>query len=399
MARESIHLARNYDSSDVMVSEAKGSWVTDVNGVKYLDFLAGYSANNFGHLYTPVTTVAHQQLGKVAFTSRAVMSERLGEFADDLTELVGKDMMLPMNTGAEADETGIKALRKWGRDVKGVKDGDQVIIVAKENFHGRTTTIVSFSSDESAYGGFGPKTPGFRQVTFGDAAELESQIDENTVGVLIEPIQGEAGVIIPPDDYLPKVRRITRENNVKLIFDEVQSGLGRTGKTLAAEHWGVEPDAYLLGKALGGGVTDVSAMVGDEDLVGVFGPGEHGSTFGGNPLAAAIGSKVVEILKSGYFQRKATEQGEYLGEWLDDLQARNLGIMTFRRIGLWAGVDIDPQLATGKDIMKLMLKERVIVKDTHGSTLRFSPPLNISRADIDFAMNAFEDSLKAAAGK
>ncbi|HUO62033.1 MAG TPA: aminotransferase class III-fold pyridoxal phosphate-dependent enzyme [Candidatus Bathyarchaeia archaeon] len=395
MAKESIHLAGNYDSLDIMAKSAKGSWITDIEGAEYLDFLSSYSANNFGHLYTPLIVAAHNQLDEATLFSRAIQSIQLKHFADDLTELVGKDMMIPMNTGAEAVETGIKAARKWARDVKGVKDGNQNIIVAKNNFHGRTTTIVGFSSDEGTYSGFGPYTPGFRPVEFGKVDELADAIDANTAAVLIEPIQGEAGVIIPPDDYLPNVREITADNNVKLIFDEVQSGLGRTGKTLAAENWGVEPDAYLLGKALGGGILSVSAMVGDEELIGIFGPGEHGSTFGGMPFASAIGSKVVEILRTGYFQNLALERGVYLNERLTELQARGLGIAAFRSIGLWAGVDIDPSLATGKQVMKAMKERRVIVKDTHGSTLRFSPPLNITTGEIDFAMDAFEDSLKA----
>lgn len=399
MAVESNNLGRTYNSTPIIAESGKGSWITDVNGDKYLDFLAGYSALNFGHRYDPIMETFHEQADRLPFTSRAIMNDTLGQFATSLCELTGKDLMIPMNTGAEAVETGIKAARKWANEVKHVPDGLQNIIVAENNFHGRTTTIVGFSSDETTRRGFRPATPGFRPVKFGNIDELEKAIDWKTAAVLIEPIQGEAGVIIPPDDYLPAVREITREKNVKLIFDEVQSGLGRTGKTLAAENWNVEPDAYLLGKALGGGVLPVSAMVGDKDLVGSLRTGEHGSTFGGMPLAAAIGSKVVEILKTGYFQQQAAEQGEYLGEWLDEIVSLDIGVMNYRRIGLWAGVDIDPSLATGEEIKYLMAERRVIIKETHGSTERFSPPLNITRDEIDFAMVAFIKSLKAVANK
>ncbi|MEZ0350556.1 ornithine--oxo-acid transaminase [Mycobacterium sp. pR1184] len=387
------HAAHNYSPLPVVAASADGAWITDVEGRRYLDCLAAYSAVNFGHRNPEITATAHAQLDTVTLVSRAFHAASLGPFCAGLAELCGKDMVLPMNSGAEAVESGLKVARKWGADVKGVPEGRANIVVAENNFHGRTISIVSFSSDPTARGGFGPFTPGFRAVPFGDAAALADAIDENTVAVLLEPIQGEAGIIVPPDDYLPAVRALCTGHNVLMIADEIQSGLARTGYTFACDRWGVVPDVYLLGKALGGGVVPLSAVVADRDILGVLHPGEHGSTFGGNPLAAAVGTTVVAMLARGEFQARSAELGAHLHGRLRNLIGD--GIVAVRGFGLWAGVDIEPTLATGKE-MSLRLAERgVLVKDTHGSTLRFAPPLVITEQEIDWAIDQFVAVLRA----
>lgn len=380
-------VAHNYAPLPVVATSAEGAWITDVSGRRYLDCLAAYSAVNFGHRNPEITAVAHAQLDTVTLVSRAFHSERLAPFCAALADLCGKDMVLPMNSGAEAVESGIKVARKWGADVKGVSAHAANIVVAHNNFHGRTTTIISFSDDETARRGFGPYTPGFRVAPFGDADAFADAIDENTVAVLIEPIQGEAGIIVPPDDFLPRLRSLCTRRNVLLIADEIQSGLARTGKTFACEHWDVVPDVYLLGKALGGGVLPVSAVVADSDVLGVLHPGEHGSTFGGNPLAAAIGSTVVAILRRGEFQRRSAELGIHLHRRLRSLIGH--GVMAVRGKGLWAGVDIDPLSGTAKQVGLRLTQRGVLVKDTHGSTLRFAPPLVITEDEIDWAIDQF----------
>jgi len=384
-------VAHNYSPLPVVAVSAEGSWITDVEGRRYLDCLAAYSAVNFGHRNPEIIATAHAQLDSVTLVSRAFHSDRLGPFCEALAELCGKDMVLPMNSGAEAVESGIKVARKWGTDIKGVPAGQGNIVVAHNNFHGRTTTIISFSDDEAARRGFGPYTPGFRAVPFGDAEAMAAAIDEDTVAVLIEPIQGEAGIIVPPDDYLPRVRALCTERNVLMIADEIQSGLARTGRTFACDHWGVVPDIYLLGKALGGGVVPVSAVVANRDILGVLHPGEHGSTFGGNPLAAAIGTTVVEMLQRGEFHYRSTELGERLHGRLRALIGQ--GVVAVRGMGLWAGVDIDPVLGTGKQISMKLAERGVLVKDTQGSTLRFAPPLVITGEEIDWAIGQLADVL------
>lgn len=391
IALESRYTAHNYSPLPVVAATAEGAWITDVDGRRYLDCLAAYSAVNFGHRHPDIIAAAHAQLDAVTLVSRAFHSDRLGPFCAALAALCGKDLVLPMNSGAEAVESGIKVARKWGTDVKGVPAGLANIVVAENNFHGRTISIVSFSSDESARGGFGPFTPGFRAVPFGDADAIDAAIDDNTVAVLLEPIQGEAGIIVPPADYLPRVRQICTARNVLMIADEIQSGLARTGRTFACDHWGVVPDVYLLGKALGGGVLPLSAVVADAHVLGVLHPGEHGSTFGGNPLAAAIGSTVVSMLSSGEFQQRSAELGEHLHVRLRQLIGR--GVLAVRGLGLWAGVDIDPALGTGKQLTLRLADRGVLVKDTHGSTLRFAPPLVITRDEIDWAVDQFAAAL------
>jgi ornithine--oxo-acid transaminase len=383
--------AHNYSPLPVVAASAEGAWITDVEGHRYLDCLSAYSAVNFGHRHPEIIATAHAQLDLVTLVSRAFHSDRLVQFCAELAALCGKDMVLPMNSGAEAVESGIKVARKWGTEVKGVTAGRANIVVAHNNFHGRTISIVSFSSDRTARDGFGPFTPGFRSVAFGDADALADAIDESTVAVLLEPIQGEAGVIVPPDDYLPAVREICCIQDVLMIVDEIQSGLARTGRTFACDHWDVVPDMYLLGKALGGGVVPLSAVVADREVLGVLHPGEHGSTFGGNPFAAAIGSTVVSMLGRGEFQDRATHLGRRLHWRLRTLIGH--GVLAVRGRGLWAGVDIDPALGTGKQLSLRLAQRGVLVKDTHGSTLRVAPPLVITAAEIDWAVDRFADTL------
>ncbi|MET4783012.1 ornithine--oxo-acid transaminase [Glaciihabitans sp. UYNi722] len=389
---ENEHIAHTYSPLPVVVASAEGAWVTDVDGRRYLDCLAAYSAVNFGHGHPLLVDAAKKQLDRVTLTSRAFHNDQLGPFVTALARLAGKDMVIPMNTGAEAVESGIKLARAWGYRVKGVAANLANIIVADGNFHGRTTTIVSFSDDPTATTDFGPFTPGFRSVPYGDAAAIEAAIDENTVAVLLEPIQGEAGIIVPPAAYLPAVREITTRNNVLFIADEIQSGLGRTGATFQCDNVGVVPDLYLLGKALGGGIVPVSAVVGNVDVVGVLHSGEHGSTFGGNPLAAAVGRAVISLLETGEYQQRSRVMGERLTTGLERLVG--CGVVAVRSAGLWAGIDIDPALASGRGVCELLMSRGVLAKDTHGSTIRFAPPIVISAEDIDFAVDQLEAVLR-----
>ncbi|GAA2270536.1 ornithine--oxo-acid transaminase [Streptomyces atrovirens] len=384
-------LAHNYHPLPVVVARAQGAWVEDVEGRRYLDMLAGYSALNFGHRHPALIEAAHRQLDRLTLTSRAFHNDRLAEFAERLAALTGLDMVLPMNTGAEAVESGIKVARKWAYDVKGVPADRATIVVAADNFHGRTTTIVSFSTDEVARAGFGPFTPGFRVVPYNDLAALEAAVDETTAAVLIEPVQGEAGVIVPDDGYLAGVRELTRRAGCLFIADEIQSGLGRTGRTLAVEHESVVPDVVLLGKALGGGIVPVSAVVARREVLEVLRPGEHGSTFGGNPLAAAVGTAVVELLETGEFQRRAAELGGILREGLESLVGK--GVVGFRSRGLWAGVDVDPALGTGREVSERLMREGILVKDTHGSTIRLAPPLTVTAEELQSALHTVEKVL------
>ena len=380
--------AHNYHPLPIVVAEASGAWVTDVDGKRYLDCLAAYSALNFGHGHPMLVEAAKAQLDRLTLTSRAFHNDRLGPFLEALATLAGKQMVLPMNTGAEAVESAIKVARAWGYRVKGVPHDRAKIVVADGNFHGRTTTIISFSNDPDARADFGPYTPGFVSVPYGDAAALAAAIDDDTVAVLLEPLQGEAGIIIPPDDYLPEVRRLTRDANVLFIADEIQSGLGRTGATFQCENAGVIPDLYLLGKALGGGIVPVSAVVGDASVLGVLRPGEHGSTFGGNPLAAAVGLAVVELLETGDYQRRAATLGARLRARLDALVGR--GVLEVRSAGLWAGIDIDPALAPGRRVAELLAERGVLAKDTHGSTIRLAPPIVVEPDELDWAVDQLE---------
>ena len=392
IALEDEHAAHNYHPLPVVVASGEGAWVTDVEGRRYLDCLAAYSAVNFGHGNPRLVAAAREQLDRITLTSRAFHNDRLGPFVTALAELCGKDMVLPMNTGAEAVESAIKVARAWGYRVKGVAPDAANIIVMAGNFHGRTTTIISFSDDPDAREDFGPYTPGFRAVPYGDAAAVAEAIDENTVAVLVEPIQGESGIVVPPADFLPRLRELCTEHRVLLVADEIQSGLGRVGATFACDLVGVVPDLYLLGKALGGGVVPVSAVVGDRDVLGVLRPGEHGSTFGGNPLAAAVGLEVVRMLATGEPQQRARELGARLHESLDRLVGH--GVVAVRGAGLWAGIDIDPSIGSGREVCEALMRHGVLAKDTHGSTIRLAPPIVIEPADLDWAVERLEDVLR-----
>ncbi|HEX5200208.1 ornithine--oxo-acid transaminase [Paractinoplanes rhizophilus] len=376
--------AHNYHPLPVVIAEAEGAWVTDVDGRRYLDFLAGYSALNFGHRHPGLIAAAHAQLDRVTLTSRAFVHDQFAEFCHSLAALCGKDLVLPMNTGAEAVETAIKVARKWGYRVKGVEAERAEIVVAADNFHGRTTTIVSFSTDPDARDDFGPYTPGFVIVPYGDLAALADAITPNTVAVLMEPIQGEAGVLVPPAGYFAGVRALCDDHNVLFVADEIQSGLGRTGQTFAIAHENVIPDMYVLGKALGGGIVPVSAVAANRDVLGVLKPGEHGSTFGGNPLACAVGVEVVRLLETGEFQRRSAELGERLHAGLRALIGK--GVVAVRGRGLWAGIDIDPALMTGREACERLAERGVLAKDTHGSTIRLAPPLVVTADELDHAV-------------
>lgn len=393
IAEEGAHLAHNYHPLPVVVSRAEGVWVTDVEGKRYLDLLSAYSALNFGHGHPAILAAAREQLERLTLTSRAYHNDRLGPFATALAQLCGKDTVLPMNTGAEAVETGIKVARAWGYRTKGIAADAATIIVANGNFHGRTTTIVGFSDDPTAHDDFGPYASGFVHVPYGDADAIAAAIDENTAAVLIEPIQGEAGVVIPPEGFLQRVREICTDNNVLFIADEIQSGLGRVGETFACDREGVVPDVYLLGKALGGGILPVSAVVANDDVLGVIHAGEHGSTFGGNPLAAAVGLRVVEMLASGEFQTRAKALGAHLEASLQTLIGH--GVTAVRIAGLWAGVDIDPSYGTGREVAEKLLARGVLVKDTHGQTIRIAPPLTIRATELDWAVEQIRHVLAA----
>jgi ornithine--oxo-acid transaminase len=388
------HSAHNYHPLPVVVAEGSGAWVTDVEGRHYLDCLAGYSALNFGHRHPELVAAAHRQLDRLTLTSRAFGNDQLGPFCAELAALVDKERVLPMNTGAEAVESGLKVARKWGYEVKGVREDRARIIVAAGGFHGRTISIVGFSTDPDARGGFGPFTPGFDVVPYGDLDALAAAVTADTVAVLLEPVQGEAGVIVPPDGYLAGVRAICDAARVLFVADEVQSGLGRTGHVLATRGAGTDADVYLLGKALGGGILPLSAVVADDDVLGVLRPGQHGSTFGGNPLACAVGRAVLGLLADAGphgVLAAARRLGAVLQAGLAGLVGN--GVVAVRCTGLWAGVDVDPRLGSGRAVSEALARRGVLVKDTHGSTVRLSPPLVATEEEIAFAVGALAESL------
>jgi ornithine--oxo-acid transaminase len=377
--------AHNYHPLSVVISHGEGAWVTDTDGKHYLDLLSAYSALNFGHRHPRLIAAAKAQMDRLTLTSRAFHNDQLGAFAQGLSELTGKEMILPMNSGAEAVETAIKTARKWGYLVKEVPADTARIVVVDGNFHGRTTTIVSFATDPDARDDFGPFTPGFDVVGYGDLDALRAEITPSTVAFLVEPIQGEAGVLLPPAGYLSAAREICRENNVLFIADEIQSGMGRTGKTFAVEWEGVVPDMYIMGKALGGGIYPVSAVAANADILGVFKPGEHGSTFGGNPLAAAIGSEVVAMLKTGEFQERSRVLGDHmLGRLRTEAPTT---VAEIRGRGLWAGVQLHPDQESARSRCERLMVEGVLAKDTHETTIRLAPPLVIEQDDLDLALD------------
>jgi ornithine--oxo-acid transaminase len=388
------HVAANYSPLPVTIVAGEGAWVVDDRGRRYVDFLSAYSALNFGHRHPRLVSAAHAQLDRLTLTSRAFGNDQLGPFCRELAALCNKDLVLPMNSGAEAVETALKTARRWGYVRKGIAPEQAEIIVCDNNFHGRTTTIVGFSTDPDARDGFGPFTPGFVSVPFGDAAALHAAINERTVAFLVEPIQGEAGVVIPPRGYLSTVRRICSEHGVLMLADEIQSGLARTGRTFACDHEDVRPDVYILGKALGGGIMPLSAVVADRDVLGVITPGSHGSTFGGNPLACAVGREVIAMLRTGEYQARATELGARLTRSLMPLLAHGLAGVRVR--GLWAGLDVADRAVTGRRVCEMLLDRGVLAKDAHGQTIRLAPPIVISERDLDFAVDQLADALASA---
>jgi ornithine--oxo-acid transaminase len=386
-AQAAAHSAHNYHPLPVVIAEAEGAWVTDVGGRRYLDLLAAYSAINFGHRHPRLVAAAKRQLDRVTLVSRAFEHDQFGPFCAELAAMAGKQMVLPMNTGAEAVETAIKTARKWGYEVKGVPPDEAVIVAFAGNFHGRTTTIISFSTDEDARGSYGPFTPGFTVVPYGDAEALAAAVDDRVVGVLVEPIQGEAGVVVPPPGFLAAVREICSERGAIMIADEIQSGLGRTGTTFACEHEDVVPDMYLLGKALGGGIVPVSAVVSSAEILGVFQPGQHGSTFGGNPMACAVGREVIAMLATGEFQERSAKLGAHMHDRLSALPTSV--VREVRGRGLWAGVEFVS--LPGREACERLAERGVLAKDTHGTSIRLAPPLTISEEDLDWALDQLEE--------
>ncbi|MFH1808084.1 MAG: ornithine--oxo-acid transaminase [Pseudomonadota bacterium] len=385
--------ARNYKPLPIVIEYADGIWVWDPEEHKYLDFLSCYSAVNHGHRHPEIMKTLIQQASRVTVTSRAFHNALLGPFLRDVCELTGTEMGLPMNTGAEAVETAIKAARQWGYKVKGVPANQAEIIVCSDNFHGRTVTIISFSTEPLYQEGFGPFTPGFKIIPYGDAAALEKAITPNTVAFMVEPIQGEAGVIIPPAGYLKRARELCTKNNVLLVADEIQTGFGRTGKLFACEHEGVKPDLYILGKALGGGVLPISAVVGSKDVMGLFTPGSHGSTFGGNPLACAVSCTAMRVLREDRLTERSAELGEYLMGRLRTLKSKH--IKEVRGRGLFVGVELHKEAGGARRFCEALMAEGMLCKETHDDVIRFAPPLVIEKKDIDWAFERIKKVLEA----
>ena len=390
IAREARFGARNYQPVPVVVDHARDCLVWDVEGREYIDMMSAYSAVSHGHLHPRLVAAAQRQLQRVAVTSRAYYGTTLGPFLEKLSRLTGFERVLPMNTGAEAVETAIKCARRWGHRVKGIEDGQQKILVARGNFHGRTSTIVGFSTETSYRTGFGPFADGFRHFDFGDMASVRAAAGPDTCAVLIEPIQGEAGVLLPPAGFFQALRAWCTEQNVLLIDDEVQAGLGRTGRWFAFEHEGIRPDALILGKALGGGLLPVSAFCADAKVMDVFTPNSHGSTFGGNALAAAVALEGLRVLEDEHLVERSAELGEYLIARLREVQAECAPLIRdVRGRGLWVGVDVEPAHATARELVERLAAEGVLSKETHDTVIRFAPPLTITRGLIDRAVGTF----------
>jgi ornithine--oxo-acid transaminase len=391
---DDTHVAGNYAPFPVRLVHGDGVWVHDDAGRRFLDLFSAYSALSFGHRHPHLVAAAREQLDRLTLTSRAFGNDQLGPFCDALAALCGKEVVLPMNTGAEAVETAIKAARRWGYRTKGVQADAASIVAFENNFHGRTTTIVGFSTNPAARCDFGPFTPGFRVVPYGDLDAVAGAIDETTVAVLVEPIQGEAGIIVPPNGFLAGLRRMCTEQQVLLVADEIQSGLGRTGRMFACDHDGVVPDLYLLGKALGGGIVALSAVVGDWDVLGLFEPGSHGSTFGGNPFACAVGRAVVELLETGRFEQHSARLGETLHDRLRALPSE--WVREVRGRGLWAGVDLAPTMPPARQVCEMLLDHELLVVATRAMTLRIAPPLVIDDGQLGWALGRLTDGLAAA---
>ncbi len=376
--------ARNYKPLDVVLTRGEGVWVYDVDGEKYLDFLAAYSALNQGYCHPRLVAVMQKQAARLTLTSRAFRNDQLPLFEKELCELLGYEKVLPMNSGAEAVETAIKMTRKWGYKVKGVPDGEAEIVVCEGNFHGRTTTIVGFSSEPQYRDGFGPFAPGFKLIPYGDLGALETAITPNTVGLLVEPLQGEGGIVVPPEGYLAATREICAANGVLLVVDEIQSGLGRTGKMLCCEHEGVRPDVIVLGKALSGGMYPVSAALSDAVVMDVFEPGDHGSTFGGNPLGCAVAREALKVIVDEDLCGRAAELGAYLIDELGKIKSNYVD--TVRGKGLWAGIVLKEEAGGARRFTEALMRLGLLVKETHDTVIRLGPPLVITKDEIDWGL-------------
>jgi len=386
--KESIFGPDNYKPLPVVLSRAKGVWVWDVDGKKYLDMMSAYSAVSHGHSHPELLKVLHEQSSRLALTSRAFYTDTLGPYLEKITSVSKFDMALPMNSGAEAVETAIKAARRWAYRSKKIENNKAEIIVANGNFHGRTTTIISFSSDANSKDDFGPHTPGFVSVEYGSSKAIEEAINENTAAVLVEPIQGEGGIIVPPENWLPEVREICTKHGVLMILDEIQSGLGRTGKMFAFQHANIQPDGLILGKALGGGFMPVSCFLSSKEVMQWLNPGSHGSTFGGNPLAAAIGKRSLELLEEENLIENSRVLGDFFKNVLNSINSRV--ITEVRGRGLWIGVVIDPNYISGKELSKLLLNEGILCKETHETVIRFAPPLVVTKTEIEWAVDVIK---------
>ncbi len=392
IAIEEQYNAHNYRPLDVVLTRGNGVWVEDVDGVRYMDFLAAYSAVNQGHCHPRLVKVMVEQAARLALTSRAFRNDQLPLFSRELCELSEYEMMLPMNTGAEAVETAIKASRKWGYQVKGVPEDRAHILACHGNFHGRTITVISFSPEEQYRDGFGPFTPGFELIPYGDAAALKAAITPHTVAFLVEPIQGEGGVVVPPAGYLKQVREICDRHSVLLITDEIQSGLGRTGKLLAAEHEDIRADIVVLGKALSGGMYPVSAVLASREILGLFQPGDHGSTYGGNPLACAVAREALTVLLEEGLIERAAELGDYLMARLREVKSPH--VQQIRGKGLWVGIVLKGEAGGARRFCEALMKQGLLCKETHWNVIRLAPPLIISREEIDWALERLESVLQ-----
>ncbi|MFZ5515435.1 MAG: ornithine--oxo-acid transaminase [Candidatus Zhuqueibacterota bacterium] len=391
IAIEDRYGAHNYKPLDVVITSGHGVWLEDVDGNKYMDFLAAYSAVNQGHCHPRIVKVMQEQAAKLALTSRAFRNDQWPMLARELSQLTGYDMVLPMNSGAEAVETAIKAVRKWGYKVKGVQDDKAEIIVCDGNFHGRTITIITFSPEEQYRDGFGPLTPGFKMIPYGDADALEKAITKNTVAFLVEPIQGEGGVVVPQKGFLKKARELCTKNKVLLVADEIQSGLGRTGKMFASEHEGVRADMVTIGKALSGGMYPVAAVLSSQEILGVFKPGDHGSTYGGNPLGSAVAREALRVIVDEKLCERAEELGTYLMKQLNQIKSSHVDF--YRGLGLWVGIVLKKEANGARRFCEALMKKGVLAKETHWNIIRLAPPLVITKEEIDWALERIEQVL------
>ncbi len=393
IAQTDKYSARNYNPLPIVISKGEGCWVWDPEGKKYLDCLASYSALNQGHRHPRIIQALKDQADRVTLTSRAFHNDQLGPFLELLCKTAGYEKALPMNSGAEAVETALKIARKWGYKVKGVPDGQAEIICCADNFHGRTISIVSCSTEPQYREGFGPFTPGFKIIPYGDAKALRAAITKNTVAFLVEPVQGEAGILIPPTGYLKECRQVCTENNVLFVADEIQTGFGRTGRMFACEHEGVRPDMVIVGKALGGGVIPISAAIADQKVMQVLNPGDHGSTFGGNPLACAVAIASLRVLLDENLAQRSAELGKYFMDGLTKIQSRH--VKEIRGKGLFIGVEIKKESGTARPFCEALMKEGVLAKETHSQVIRFAPPLVIQQSEIDWAVERVRKVLTA----